>query len=260
MLKIQDSHSYAMKEFHSLKVELDMLNVHVIPAEDSQELKLVLHGKALQGLRLVSAIDNHTLVVGIERKSFFPLYEAVVLDIYCPPAQMAMLAIHLSTGKLEAERLAANTIDLRTSTGNISIGTLEADTIVIKGASSAIKIGQYHARNTEIETSTGSITLDSGCGSLNVRSSSGKVHVACNKVEDQNLALTTTTGSIRLQLPGDTEFMLQAGTRTGSIHSDFPVDTAWNTGNKQLKGGTGANTNTVTLKSTTGSIKLLKMA
>lgn len=274
--EINEEKSYSVKQINGIQVDIGPQNVHFIESKESSEVKLHLSGKAMHKLKIVSEINNKTLCVKLQRGSM-PLFEKVVLDIYVPKEygknvsinmstgavkmdsfDLANFTYNTSTGKLEVEKINAEKVSINTSTGGVNIKKLRAKELKIKGKTSAINIDECIVKSGVVETSTGSVTLKNSSGTLDVKGGSGKVLVVYKEFEDQNITIENTTGSVTLELPNTAEFLVEAKTSTGNIHTDFPVETTRNTDKKQILGEVGTKSNKVSLQTSSGSIKILK--
>lgn len=257
MREINEEKSVSMDQINTIQVDMTTVGVHIIRTETSNEVKVNFHGKAMQEIKLVSETNNKTLFVTVQRKhEKFPLYEDAVLDVYIPKGYTKNLSLKMlsgdvkidsfklenftldtSSGKLEAEQLKADKISINSTSGNLKIKKIDTKILDVKGKSSAINIDECIANETGIETST------------------GKVLVSYKAFEDQNINITTSTGSVTLELPETAEFLVEAKTSSGKFQSDFPIKT---TDKKDIKGQVGTKNNKLLLKTSSGSINILK--
>lgn len=159
---------------------------------------------------------------------------------------------------MKADTLLAEKISINSVSGNININKIDASELVIKGKSSAINIDECIAKQSEIETYTGSITLNNNNGTLGVKTGSGKVLVSYNEFEDQEVNIKSSTGNVTLELPSSAEFLIETKTSTGKIQSDFHINENGSTDKKKLEGKVGTKNNKVILQTSSGSIKILK--
>lgn len=259
--EIKEGNIFSIKEINELQINMTTESVHIIETKESNEIKIRYYGTAMQDIGLSSEIDNRTLVVRAQRTSKLPLYERLVLDVYIPSNiqvnsfDLLSFALRTSTGKMKIEKINAGRVYISTASGVIYIHKVDTRKLEIKGNSSVISIDECIAKESHIETSSGNITLNNCSGSLNLKSSSGKVQVSYKKFEDQNTSIATTSGRIALLLPDTAEFLLEANTSTGKLKSDFAVNTIES---KKMAGQVGLKSNQVVLKSLSGSISIMK--
>ena len=257
MIEINEEKSVSIDEINAMQVDMASVDVHIIKAETSNEVKVDFHGKAMQEINLVSEVDNKTLFVTVQRKhENLPLYEDVALDVYIPKEYTKDLSINIlsgkvkidsfnladfsldtSSGKLEAEQLKADKISINSSSGKIEIKKIDTEKLEIKGKSSAINISECIADETGIETS------------------SGKVSISYKEFENQDVNIATSSGSVTLGLPEAAEFLLEIKTSSGKFKTDFPIVI---TDKKNIKGQIGEKNNKVSIYSLSGNISILK--
>nr|WP_315024518.1 DUF4097 family beta strand repeat-containing protein [uncultured Aminipila sp.] len=257
MRQINEEKRVSMDEINTIQVDMTSVGVHIIRAEASNEIKVDFHGKAMQEIKLVSETENKTLFVTVQRKhENLPLYEDVVLDVYIPKEYKKDISIKMlsgdvkidsfnfanftldtASGKLEAEQLKADKISINSSSGKLEIKKIDTKILDIKGKSSAININECMANEAGIETS------------------SGKVLVSYKEFENQNINIATASGNVTLEIPEAAEFLVEAKTSSGKFKSDFPIKT---TDKKDIKGQIGTKNSKVSLKTSSGSISILK--
>lgn len=275
---VSEEKSFAMKEIHEIQVTISSAPVHIIRTKAGSELKFHYHGKAMQELKLEAERNQQTVVVGVKRKyETLPIPEDMFLDIYIPEDYGKNLSLKTSSGKvkmdslelenftlntssggLEAEQLNAQKTSITTSSGELSIKKIDTKELELKGSSSAINVDECIVKNAEMALTSGSITLKNSSGNFDFNGTAGSVLISYKKFENQNVSIATTTGSVTLELPGSAEFMVEAKTTTGNIQSDFAIPSAGNIDKKQVVGQIGTKNNKVSLKTTTGSIHIVK--
>lgn len=275
--EINEEKLFNMEEINEIQVNMTSEPVHIIRTESSNEIKFHLYGKSAQEIKLVSEINNKTVVVGAKRQHKAPMPEDMFWEIYIPKEYGGNLSIkilsgsvkmdsfHLanftlstSSGKLEAEKLNAEKITINTSSGKLNIKKLDAKELEITGLSASINIDECIAKEARMETTSGSITLKNSSGNFNLKGQSGKVMVAYSDFEDQNINIVTKLGSVTLELPRTAEFFIEAKTSTGRLQSDFPINTMGNTDKRKIEGQIGTKNNKVLIQTSIGSIKILK--
>lgn len=275
--EINEEKYFTLEEVNDIQVTMSSTPVHIIRTEASDKVKFHYYGKSMQELKLSADINNKALVVATKRKIDGPIPEDMFLDIYIPEnfeknlsikissgvvkmdsLNLANFTLNTSSGGLEAEQLNAEKISITTSSGKLNIKKLNVKELEIKGSSSAINIDECVAKETRAEISSGSITLKNSSGNFNFKGTAGNVLVGYKEFDNQNITVSTTSGKITVELPGNAEFLMNAKTVTGKIQSDFPINTVGNTDKKQIVGQVGTKNNQVLLQTTTGSIHILK--
>jgi hypothetical protein len=111
---------------------------------------------------------------------------------------------------------------VKTSSGDVrvkggSLGALQADT------SSGDVTLQSGSERTLVETSSGDVHLDRLGGDLSADTSSGDVHAQWDRLPaNQKVRVHTSSGDVRLRVPGDITPNGEISTTSGRIVSDFP--------------------------------------
>lgn len=213
-IKVNDEKSFSVKSIKGLKVDMTKEQIRIIRAK-LNEVRLHYHGTSKQDLKLSTQTSNGIIIVGSTRTTNL-MQEDLYLDIYLPNDYDAQLIIHTTSGNVTSEKA--------------------------------------HAETISISTSSGKIALNDCTGNINLKASSGDISAIYNTFGEQNINIVTTSGSIQLQLPNAAEFLLDAKTSTGKLHSDFSVIE----NGKKMSGQIGAKSNKVVLKSSTGGINLFK--
>jgi len=275
--EVNEEKCFTMEEINEIQVTMSSAPVHIIRTKASKEVKVQLHGKAKQEIKLAAEIDNKTVVVGAKRKYELPISEDLFLDIYIPEEyggnlsiktsagivkldsfNLASFILNTSSGGLEAEQLNAEKISINTSSGKLKIKKLDVEELKIKGSSSEINIDECIAKEARMEISSGRVTLKNSSGNFYLKGTAGDVQISYKEFENQNINIETTAGNVTLEIPSTAEFLIEAKTVTGKIQSDFPINAEGSTDKRKIEGQIGTKSNKVFLQTTTGSIKVLK--
>lgn len=260
--EINEMKSFSLEEMNELQITMTKENIRIIQKEGINEVRFHFHGKSKQDIKLKSTVNNATLIIEAQcednplPRNYDPTFETLYLDIYIPENYNKNIYINTTLGKVTAEKLQADVVSINASSGDLDIGTLKSAELKITGKSSAIKINKCISKKASIKTSAGDIILKDGIGSFDIKSSSGKVQLSCVEYEDQDISITTSSGDISLLLPDSAEFILKASTSSGKLKSDFVLESA---GNNSMSGQVGSKENKILLKSSSGSIGLVKL-
>lgn len=275
--EINEEKCFTMEAVNEIQATMSGAPVRIIRTKASKEVKVQLHGKAKQEIKLTAEIDNKTVIVGAKRKYQLPIPEDLFLDIYIPEEyggslsiktsagivkldsfHLASLTLHTSSGGLEAEHLNAEKISINTSSGKLKIKRLDVAELKIKGSSSQINIDECIAKKAKIEISSGSVTLKNSIGNFDLKGTAGDILIAYKEFENQNINVETTAGNVTLKIPSTAEFLFETKTVTGKIQTDFPFNAEESTDKRKVVGKIGSKSNKVLIQTSTGSIKILK--
>jgi DUF4097 and DUF4098 domain-containing protein YvlB len=165
-------------------------------------------------------------------------------------------------------------LDLRSSNGGVNVTGLTGG-VVTATSNAGVKVkGSKGPLN--LTTSNGAITVEGGSGVLDLTTSNGGITVeaksAAVKAKTSNgriqfkgglahgeQTFQTSNGGVKLVLPSEQAFKLEATTSNGRIHSDFPIQGGDKKRKNHLSAVVGENPD-VTLKVTTsnGGIEIKK--
>lgn len=151
------------------------------------------------------------------------------------------------------------TLELHTSNGSIEVVEVKGD-LRLESSNGSIAtdrtLGAVHAH-----TSNGAVTCRNTAGPVDLESSNGVVAVDYigTLPPDAAIACVSSNGSVKLTLPGDAAFSLNAQTSNGRIRNDFPISiVAGDDVKKQMVGDVGGGGATVRLRTSNGSIVVSK--
>lgn len=275
--EINEDKHFDMDEINEIQVNMTSEAVHIIRTEESNEVKFHYYGKSMQNIKLASEINNKVIAVAGKRQHEGPIPEDMFLDIYIPEKYGENLSINLlsgdvkmdsfdlasfiysnRSGKLETEKISANNISMNTYSGNINIKKIDAKELEIKSLSAAINMEWCTTKKARIQNSSGSIILKNSSGNFDLKGKSGKVMVDYKEFENQNINIETLSGSVILELPKTAEFFIEAETSSGKFQTDFPIKMAEDTDKRNIRGEVGGKNNKVSIKTSSGSMKILK--
>jgi DUF4097 and DUF4098 domain-containing protein YvlB len=166
-----------------------------------------------------------------------------------------ILDLHTTNGKTTVVGLAG---DVRAATSNGEIG--------IKGSK-----GKLH-----LQTSSGAIHVDGGSKEIEAQTSNGGIHIKSDKAVvkantsngsiefagrliDGEYSLETMNGAIKVALPDDATFHIDAETSNGRVDCDFDLDQSETHTKAQLRGTVGKGTgSSIKLQTMNGRIKIMK--
>lgn len=212
-IEVNDEKSFSIDGITSLQVDMTKEHIRVIQAQ-TNEVKVHYHGTSKQNLKLSSKTNNGTVVIGSTRTTNL-MRDNLYVDIYIPENYNTQLILHTTSGDVTSEKVQSGAITINTTSGKIA--------------------------------------LNDCAGNINLKTSSGNIFATYNNLDKQDIHIAATSGNIQLKLPSTAEFLLEAKTSTGKLHSDFPVTNE----NKKMEGQIGNKSNNVVLQTSTGNINLL---
>jgi hypothetical protein len=170
--------------------------------------------------------------------------------------QIAGIAAEVSaeadSGGIELRNIGAAT-SARTGSGSIRADAI-AGPITARAGSGSITLRQSAPGDVEVTSGSGTITLRDVSGALRARAGSGSIRVDGTPTDDWDL--NTGSGSVRLTLPANLGFVLDARSGSGSVHTDHPVTVEGTQGRNQLRGEVRGGGPTIRVRTGSGSIRL----
>jgi hypothetical protein len=164
------------------------------------------------------------------------------------------LEVSSTSGDFKAEGLkAGGNAKINSASGNLAIQNLTCRQIEMTNTSGDIKASDCKSGLFSVKTVSGGITLNELDGSAILKTTSGDIEVDSRAPKGQ-FSLSTVSGNINLKLPGN-GFNLDAGTVSGRINCDFDLNNR-SEGKRSLKGIFGSGEIPVTLKTTSGDIRI----
>ncbi len=184
----------------------------------------------------VSIVDGGIKVETIKPKWSPSVNVSVHYEVKLP--RQADLALRTSNGAIHVTGI-DGAVSLRSSNGKV----------VCEGVDGTVNA----------TTSNGSVICKDIAGPIDAHTSNGSVTVEhpTALTQDYGISCRTSNGSIRVNLPGECSFEIDARTSNGSIKSAFAVDKFSDTNSKKrLAGRVGAGGPVVQLRSSNGSISI----
>lgn len=183
-------------------------------------------------------------------------------------------SVSLSTvsGDVRAADLAGG-LTVETTSGDVHLRDI-AGKLSVNSISGAVQLDDGKVDGASVKTTSGEVDLDGVAGGLDLSTVSADIKVS--GARDGRLTLATTSGDItyagrlardganqissisgdvRLDLPADTGFRLNASTVSGDLTSDFDLS-GGESGGRSLTGVAGDGGATVNVSTTSGEIKI----
>lgn len=148
-------------------------------------------------------------------------------------------------------------VDVETSGGGIDIGGVDGNVVArTSGGSIAVKKAR---RDVTARTSGGGITLSEVSGKIEASTSGGGVFARILDQPDGACNLTTSGGSMELQLAKNLAFDLDASASGGSVTSDFPSTAGTQKNKSELRTRVNGGGPSLVLRTSGGTIQIRKL-
>jgi DUF4097 and DUF4098 domain-containing protein YvlB len=133
--------------------------------------------------------------------------------------------------------------------GNNIAGAFEA-----RAGSGSIRLTQVAPGDVVVRTGSGSSKLHGVVGALQARAGSGRIEV--DGRQEGPWSIDTGSGSVRIKLPVDAAFDLDAHTGSGGINIDHPLTVQGKVSRKNLKGTVRGGGEPLTVETGSGGIRI----
>lgn len=250
------SYGYLQKNIYEEKIhQLDNLNlilvksssfdVKILPV-DSDEIKIKLTGSGrASSEKLFPQLETKTSgdKLSVEVKTFSGI----------------SIGLSFFTGDLTLEiylpKNYKNNLDLVVSSADVVIKDLEINDFNFSASSGSLDMTSVKPKRSLMRISSGDITAVDFSGDLDIIASSGKAYIEYEEFNN-NVSFKSSSGSIKLKLPEEAKFYLQADTSSGDIITDFPIAIIGSMKDDYLEGTTGDSNHQIVITTSSGDIEL----
>ncbi len=134
----------------------------------------------------------------------------------------APLRLRTSTGNMEFVGVASS-VDVHSASGDAQIEVIrQLETFFVRTASGDVRL-VGGARQANVDTASGKIWLDGLSGSVEASTSTGKITLRWDRLEaGDEVRIRSSSGNVQLELPAATRPGGTLTTTTGKVRSDFP--------------------------------------
>lgn len=155
------------------------------------------------------------------------------------------------SAEIEITAPANSQLVLRTSNGSVEVRDFEAGA-TIRTSNGRITVNGLSG-DLEADTSNGNIEVSNFTGSTELETSNGSVRFAGVLVAGSDNNMTSSNGSVTVDLDDNPSVVFDGATSNGSVSSEFPI-LATSTGRNHLEGKIGDGEAELTARTSNGSI------
>lgn len=276
--KLRNTIEIPLSEADSIELKYSSKNLKVYPAEGDV---IIIKEYLFSDKEIAECvIENHKATVkGKNVVNFILMGGGEKIEVYLPKEGIKELSVETASGNITADEaftIQAQNVCVGAASGNIKWHGTQADKVALAASSGNIHAWGISATETAVATSSGNIDAENikgeftlaassgnvealqmnGCGS--VSTSSGGIKVEMTEVTG-DVSLKANSGSVKLFLPKELSFELEAQTGSGSIHTDYDAYLSYNKKGNHASGVIGENaTCTVRAEAGSGSVKIGK--
>ena len=196
-------------------------SITVYEAEgDTLVLKEYLSDNSPDLFARVSADDAGITIKHGERPALLPFLRGYI-ELYLPKQYYGALNMQTISGKIEVKRpLTLSDLALSSTSGRVSLLDATAGTAVLHTVSGSIAVQSLQAM-ANLRSTSGSIRVEGAAGAGEYKPVSGAIEVNSVAVTGP-LTLGSTSGRVKLMLPRDLSFSVEAHSVSGRIDIPFP--------------------------------------
>lgn len=176
-------------------------------------------------------------------KILVPVYKNDFSEIKC----------EVASGSIHVNGFAADEFELYTASGSIRLTDCTARETEVNSASGSITFENCNFRDAEAKAASGSIHISGSYDELDVHSSSGSIHADLEKPLVNDSSFGSSSGSINLSLPKNSNFKLKYKCNSGTMKNEFT-----GTDGKSGTDVCGSGNPLIEATTTSGSIRIFK--
>jgi hypothetical protein len=254
--------SYSVSGHAKVRVVTDDGSVRVSTGDIKQvELRVVYRGYVLdRDLHVTTAQNSDTVEIVAKTGNNWSWkwnvrHSELRVEIHMP--KDADLDVTTGDGSVEADSITGN-VDIHTGDGHITLQGAKGD-IHLRAGDGSIE-GRGLDGRLDATTGDGHVNIQGRFDSLNIKTGDGNVTARANggsKVLN-TWNIHTGDGSVDLELPGELQANIDAGTHDGHISLDIPVTVEGTFSSSRISGKMNGGGSPIIVRTGDGSIHLNK--
>jgi lia operon protein LiaG len=256
---INDSKTFEPSEISSIEIDLVSDDLNILPTTEG-DITVHFYGEVSTNVRrnlpelvayktgdklYVEVSQNLDIVIGINIRR-------TTVDIYIPEIMLEDMDINVVSGDIKIDDIQAAELVLDSTSGDMKLDRISSEKIRIESTSGDVVVRDYTG-NIDVSNTSGDISLISSMENedISVRSVSGDIFIEQEVVSDMDIKVTS--GDVRVSLPQDSEFKLDASTLSGEIEHDFDLKIE-SSSRRSLEGFIGDSEYRIMVNTTSGDI------
>lgn len=189
--------------YHNINIKTTNTKVEIVPTTQNQTtVSLSGNTQKRSKLTLDAKVKGQTLSVQVTRKKrfslwFFNSFYNSTLTVSLPEKQYDSLVVDSKNGRIDLDRMLAETVKVETKNGGINVADTEATTISLDTKNGRIELSDVTAHTIDARSSNGRMVLDRVTGNITGKTSNGRISLTTDHL-DQAISLTTSNGQINI--------------------------------------------------------------
>lgn len=176
------------------------------------------------------------------------------LDIVLPSSYIDDLNLDADLGYVHIEGLKLDKLHVKADLSDINIKTTKLNKLKAESSLGKISLEDISSIKSEISTNLGAIKAINIGGAIDLKTALGSIDLEYDNF-NSDLSAKSDSGSIKVILPKDSHFTIDANTDLGSIKTNFPLNIDEKS-NTKLKGKAASGKNNIFLSVDLGSINI----
>jgi lia operon protein LiaG len=249
----------SVKGVEHLSVKSASAEITIIP-EKRDNVKAELDTDSSKNVELKADLSGNKLSIEVLSKATVGInlsFSNMKLYVYIPEDYSKDLEINSVSGKIEAEKLSIKEFVCRNTSGSVNLKDISADKFDYSNTSGALKADNLITKEANVKAVSGSMDIDGFTGDITGSETSGTIDITY-KTFKNDVQLNSVSGSIKLRLPENSGFALDARSTSGSINSDFGITIEGEVDKNKKIGYVKNKDNKINIKTVSGSIKIEK--
>lgn len=258
---VNDSKTFEPSEISSIEIDLVSDDLNIIPTTKG-DITVHFYGEVSTNVRrnlpeLVAYKTGDKLFVEVSRSIDIVIginIRRTTVDIYIPQIILDEMDINVVSGDVIIEDLEAAELKIDTTSGDIKVEELKSDKIRIDSTSGDVIIKDYTG-NVDVSNTSGDVSLVSGTENedIFIKTVSGDVYIEQDVVSE--IGIGVTSGDVRIILPEDAAFYLDASTTSGEIKQDFSMKIS-SSSRRHLEGSINDGKDRIVIDTISGDITI----
>lgn len=262
-VELRNTITLSSEQVEALDLDYSSQNVYFY-ASDSDDILICeyLRSNREEAKASVSLNGGRAMIMGGAHRNYGMFWINIGgwerIEVYLPDKLFQSVNVSVSSGNLTVQEnfaLHCRKLFLKTSSGNIrSDGAIWSEETQIQVSSGNITLKEIEGV-VSVEASSGNISFDRMSGSGNIETKSGNIRVMAEDITG-DLSLEASSGNIKLKLPKGLQFHFAANTSSGIIKTDFNDSLTFNQKGNQAEGNVGQNpTVQIDMRAKSGNVR-----
>lgn len=236
-----------LAQAESVSLKYRSKNIYIYPSQEEKVIvREYLHSKSPKALAAVTYGDEKEVTIKEGNANTFVVFGfwgwEERIEVYLPENRLREFSAETKSGNIKAEADGVKedgVLTLSAGSGNINLENTNGKKIILESGSGNIT-GEDLEGAVDAEANSGNIRLKSLKGSGSLESGSGNITAVFDEVTG-DIALEAGSGNVKLEIPAELAFRLQADSGSGNIQTDFDQDLSFNQKGNSVSGEVGEN-------------------